>query len=290
MADTQRKPKWLKKNMNFAAMKEMEKILASLSLNTVCSSADCPNRGECFKNHTATFMILGDICTRNCKFCSVPKGHGEILDKDEPENVAKAAKQLKLKHVVVTSVTRDDLPDNGAGHFAETIKKIREYLPSSTIEVLIPDFQGDYDALKIVIDAKPDIINHNIETIKSLYDTVRPMAVYERSLELIKRVKETDARIFTKSGVMVGLGETEEQMAELMDDLLKADCDILTIGQYLNPSKQHLPVEEYVTPQQFEEYKEIGLKKGFKYVASGPFVRSSYNALEGMEAVRQKGK
>ena len=290
MADTQRKPKWLKKNMNFAAMKEMKEILDSLSLNTVCSSADCPNRGECFENHTATFMILGDICTRNCKFCSVPKGHGETLDKDEPENVAKAAKQLKLKHVVVTSVTRDDLPDNGAGHFAETIKKIREYLPSSTIEVLIPDFQGDYNALKTVIDAKPDIINHNIETIKSLYDRVRPMAVYERSLELIKRVKETDARIFTKSGVMVGLGETKEQMAELMDDLLKVDCDILTIGQYLNPSKQHLPVEEYVTPQQFEEYKEIGLKKGFKYVASGPFVRSSYNALEGMEAVRQEGK
>lgn len=290
MADTQRKPKWLKKNMNFAAMKEMEKILDSLSLNTVCSSADCPNRGECFENHTATFMILGDICTRNCKFCSVPKGHGEILDKDEPENVAKAAKQLGLKHVVVTSVTRDDLPDNGAGHFAETIKKIREYLPSSTIEVLIPDFQGDYDALKTVIDAKPDIINHNIETIKSLYDRVRPMAVYERSLELIKRVKEMDATIFTKSGVMVGLGETNEQMAELMEDLLRANCDILTIGQYLNPSKQHLPVEEYVTPQQFEEYKQMGLKKGFKYVASGPFVRSSYNALEGMEAVRQEGK
>lgn len=286
MAQTQRKPKWLKKNMDFAALKEMEKMMESLSLNTVCSSADCPNRSECFKNHTATFMILGNICTRNCKFCSVPKGHGEILDKDEPKNVAQAAKQLGLKHVVVTSVTRDDLPDNGAGHFAQTIRKIRQYLPDSTIEVLIPDFQGDYDALKTVIDAKPDIINHNIETVKSLYDRVRPMAVYERSLELISRVKEYNPKIFTKSGAMVGLGETTEQMDEMMDDLLASGCDILTIGQYLNPSKDHLPVEEYITPEQFEDYKQIGLQKGFKYVASGPFVRSSYNALEGMDALR----
>lgn len=287
MAQTQRKPKWLKKNMDFAAMKEMQKIMESLSLNTVCNSAECPNRGECFRNHTATFMILGNICTRNCKFCSVPKGHGETPDKNEPENVAVAAKQLGLKHVVVTSVTRDDLPDNGADHFAQTIYKIREYLPDSTIEVLIPDFQGNYDALKTVMDAKPDIINHNIETVKSLYHVVRPMAVYERSLELINRVKQYNPQIFTKSGVMVGLGETAKQMEEMMDDLLRAGCDILTIGQYLNPSKDHLPVVEYVTPEQFDIYKQTGLKKGFKYVASGPFVRSSYNALEGMEEVRK---
>jgi len=287
MAETQRKPKWLKKNINFTALKEMESMLDSLSLNTVCNSADCPNRGECFKNRTATFMILGNVCTRNCRFCSVPKGYGETLDKNEPENVAKAAKQLGLKHVVVTSVTRDDLADNGAGHFADTIYKLKEYLPSSTIEVLIPDFQGDYNAIRTVIDAQPDIINHNIETVKSLYDRVRPMAEYNRSLELIKRVKETNPSIYTKSGVMVGLGETKEEIDELMDDLLAVNCDILTIGQYLNPSKEHIPVEEYITPEQFEEYKEMGLKKGFKYVASGPFVRSSYNALEGMEAVRR---
>jgi len=218
----------------------------------------------------------------------VPKGIGEILDKDEPINVAKAAKQLGLRHVVVTSVTRDDLADNGAGHFAETICAIRQQLPDSTIEVLIPDFQGDYDALRTVMDAKPDIINHNIETVKSLYNKVRPMAVYERSLELINRVKQYDPSIYTKSGVMVGLGETKQQMNEMMQDLLKAGCDILTIGQYLNPSKDHLTVVEYVEPKQFEEYKQTGLTMGFKYVASGPFVRSSYNALEGMEAVRNK--
>lgn len=280
------KPEWLKKNINIAALSEMEKILGSLSLNTVCSSADCPNRGECSKNRTATFMILGNTCTRNCRFCSVSKGKGEILDKNEPENVAKAAKQLGLKHIVVTSVTRDDLADNGAKHFSETILKLKEYLPDSTIEVLIPDFQGNYDSLKTVVDAKPDIINHNIETVISLYDRVRPMAEYQRSLEMIKRVKQLNPNIFTKSGVMVGLGETKEEISQVMDDLLEVNCDILTIGQYLNPSDEHIPIKEYVTPEQFKLYKQIGLEKGFQYVASGPFVRSSYNAIEGMAAVK----
>ena len=211
----QRKPPWLKKSINFKAQHEVQALLNSLHLNTVCSEASCPNRGECFKNKTATFMILGENCTRNCRFCTVSKGKVTPLDPNEPENVAKAAKELGLKHVVVTSVTRDDLPDNGAGHFAETIKQIRKYLPQSTVEVLIPDFQGDYDSLKIVIDQKPEIINHNIETVKSLYDKVRPMAVYERSLELLRRVKDSKTGIYTKSGVMVGLGETKEQIEEL---------------------------------------------------------------------------
>lgn len=284
-----RKPEWLKKKVDFEGQHDTEEILKALHLNTVCSSAGCPNRGECYKNRTATFMILGENCTRNCRFCKVTKGAPQELDRNEPENVAMAAKRLGLKHVVVTSVTRDDLPDNGAGHFAETIRKIREYLPNSTIEVLIPDFQGDYDSLMTVIKEKPDIINHNVETVKSLYSKVRPMAQYERSLELLRRVKEADASIHTKSGVMVGLGETHEEMFTLMDDLLETGCGILTIGQYLQPSKQHIEVVEYVHPDVFEEYKKAGLEKGFKYVASGPFVRSSYNASEGMNAVAEKG-
>ena len=272
--------------MNYREVREMEKLLDTLSLHTVCQGANCPNRGECFKNKTATFMILGENCTRNCKFCTVAKGDVMPPDRDEPENVAKAAKQLGLKHIVVTSVTRDDLEDNGANHFAQTIVKLRQYLPNSTVEVLIPDFRGDVNSLKIVLDKKPDILNHNIETVKYLYDDVRKMAIYERSLELLRRVKEIDSTIFTKSGLMVGLGETKEQVSELMDDLLAVKCDILTIGQYLQPSKAHLRVIEYITPECFEEYKQMGLKKGFKYVASGPFVRSSYNAIEGMNAVK----
>jgi lipoic acid synthetase len=266
----------------------MDKVLDKLSLHTVCKGAACPNLGECFKNKTATFMILGENCTRNCRFCAVPKGCLMPLDENEPENVAKAAKQLGLKHTVVTSVTRDDLEDGGAAHFSKTIIKLQEYLPNSTIEVLIPDFKGDFNALKTVLDAKPDILNHNVETVPSLYKDVRPMAIYERSLELIKRVKEIDAHIFTKSGIMVGLGETKEQILGVMDDLIAVKCDILTIGQYLRPTQEHIAIAEYITPEMFDEYKQIGLKKGFKYVASGPFVRSSYNAIEGMDSVKGK--
>lgn len=278
-----RKPEWLKKRVNTAALTEMEKMLRSLNLHTVCEGANCPNRGECFKNKTATFMILGNICTRNCRFCDVCKGAPTPVDPEEPENVATAADKLGLKHTVVTSVTRDDLPDGGAAHFAETIRALKKRMPSSTVEVLIPDFQGSNDALQTVIDARPEIINHNIETVPSLYNTVRPMAKYDRSLELLQRVKQLTTGIYSKTGIMVGLGETKDEVLQVMDDLIGVGCELLTIGQYLQPSKDHLPIKEYITPEQFKEYKQIGLEKGFKYIASGPFVRSSYNAIEGMK-------
>lgn len=283
--DMRRKPEWLKVKVNTDDIIEMEKLLNALSLHTVCEGAACPNIGECFKNKTATFMILGENCTRNCRFCQVIKGKVQPLNPEEPENVAKAAKQLGLKHIVVTSVTRDDLEDGGADFFSQTIHNLREYLPNSSVEVLIPDFKGDLAALKTVLVAKPDILNHNIETVPELYTEVRPMAIYKRSLELLKRVKEINPSIFTKTGIMVGLGETKQQVLRVMDDLKQVGCDILTIGQYLSPSKQHLPIYEYITPEQFEEYRSIGLGKGFKYVASGPLVRSSYNAIEGMKAL-----
>lgn len=283
----QKKPEWLKKKMDMKPVMEMEKMLRSLSLNTVCEGASCPNRGECFKNKTATFMILGSVCTRNCRFCDVSKGAPTHLDPNEPENVAIASEKLGLKHVVVTSVTRDDLPDGGAEHFAQTIRAIKQRLPESSVEVLIPDFEGSKDALMTVIDAKPEIINHNTETVPRLYPTVRPMAIYERSLELLKRVKELGSGIHSKSGIMVGLGETKEEILAVMDDLREVNCDLLTIGQYLQPSRKHLEIVEYITPEQFKDYEQIGLEKGFKYVASGPFVRSSYNAIEGMKRLQE---
>jgi len=282
----QRKPEWLKKKMDMRAVAEMESMLRSLSLNTVCEGANCPNRGECFKNKTATFMILGSVCSRNCRFCDVTKGTPTLLDPCEPENVATAAEQLGLKHTVVTSVTRDDLPDGGAAHFASTIRALQSAMPDSTVEVLIPDFQGSIEALQTVIDARPDIINHNVETVPALYDAVRPMGIYKRSLELLHRVKTMTTGIYSKTGIMVGLGETQEQVLRVMDDLRAIDCYLLTIGQYLQPSKDHIDIAEYIHPDQFDEYKRIGLTKGFKYIASGPFVRSSYNAIEGMREMK----
>ena len=278
----QKKPDWLKRRIDPVAVNQMESLLRELNLHTVCEGANCPNRGECFRNKTATFMILGDVCTRNCRFCAVTKGAPTPVDPNEPEHVAEAAQKLGLKHVVVTSVTRDDLPDGGAAHFAAVVAAIKKRLPDATIEVLIPDFQGDPDALQAVIDARPDIINHNIETVPSLYAAVRPMAQYARSLELLKRVKVSGGGIYSKTGIMVGLGETPDEVNAVMDDLLAAGCDILTIGQYLQPTKGHLPVAEYVHPDQFDAYKRTGLEKGFRYVASGPLVRSSYNAAAGM--------
>ena len=280
-----RKPEWLKKRIDPAAEAQMKALLRSLSLHTVCEGANCPNRSECFKSKTATFMILGDVCTRGCRFCAAAKGAPQTVDPEEPERVALAAEQLGLKHIVVTSVTRDDLPDGGGAHFARTTEALKARLPYCTVEVLIPDFQGSESALQTVIAAHPDIINHNIETVPSLYPTVRPQAVYERSLELLRRVKR--AGLCSKTGFMVGLGEKKEEVLALMDDLVAASCGMLTIGQYLQPSKQHLPVAEFITPQQFDEYKTIALAKGFKYVASGPFVRSSYHASEGMEEMEK---
>lgn len=276
-----RKPDWLKvKIRSGAESNTVNQILNRLSLHTVCQEANCPNLMECFSKKTATFMILGSQCTRNCKFCNVTKGKPEPVDEKEPVNVANAVNELGLKYVVITSVTRDDLNDGGASHFAKVIESIKDINENIIVEVLIPDFKGDELALKKVVKAKPEVINHNVETIPRLYSTVRPMAIYERSLKLLENVKKMDKNILTKSGIMLGLGEKEEEVIELMKDLLKVNCDMLTIGQYLAPSKKHHPVIEYVHPEQFEKYKEIGMELGFKFVASAPLVRSSYHAAE----------
>ncbi|MDP2892237.1 MAG: lipoyl synthase [Bacillota bacterium] len=274
------KPEWLKvRPLSGQSAKEVFSILQEGGLNTVCEEAACPNIGECFAKRTATIMLLGRVCTRNCTFCAVSKGKAEPLDPHEPRRIAEAVKKLGLKYAVLTSVTRDDLTDGGAGQFAETIKQIRSFCdPTPVIEVLVPDFGGDAAALKKVVDAKPDVIGHNIETVPRLYSEVRPMASYARSLELLQRVKEIDKSITVKSGIMAGLGETHEEMRNAMTELAKAGCEVLTIGQYLAPSKQHHPVVEYIHPDIFKKYKEEGEKLGLKLVVSGPLVRSSYMA------------
>ncbi len=277
-------PEWLKVSYNKEAVNEVNELMANLKLNTVCKEANCPNLGECYKKNTATFMILGSVCTRNCSFCNVTNGHAEIVDPHEPQNLAEAVMKLKLNHVVITSVTRDDLEDCGARHFANTIKAVRELNPNTTIEVLIPDLKGLPENLDIIIKAKPDVINHNIETVKSLYKEVRPQANYDRSLFVLEYVKKKAPSIFTKTGIMVGLGEKDEEVYKLMDDCLNVNCDILTIGQYLRPSEEHIKMVEYVRPEKFEEYKKVGLEKGFSYIASSPLVRSSYKAEEALRA------
>jgi lipoic acid synthetase len=272
---------WLRRTLpDQRVLDRMDALLEGLNLHTVCDSALCPNRGECFKKGTATFIILGNICTRNCGFCAVKKGKPLPLDPEEPYHIAQAARHLQLKHIVVTSVTRDDLPDGGAEHFAETIIEIKKQLPKSTVEVLVPDFEGSWEALQRVIDAQPEVINHNIETVNRLYRLVRPKAVYKRSLELLRQVKIRDKNIISKSGIMVGLGEEEEEIIQAMKDLREVDGDILTIGQYLRPSPLHLRVQNYIHPDKFEEYQKTGMSLGFKYVASAPLVRSSYHAGE----------
>jgi lipoic acid synthetase len=280
-----RKPEWLrKKRVSDPNVETVEKLIQELGLNTVCREAMCPNYGECFSSLTATFMILGRNCTRNCRFCNVTSAEPSPVDPNEPLSVARAAARLGLRYAVITSVTRDDLPYGGAAHFAETIRAIRAESPNTAVEVLIPDFRGDYDALKTVADAAPDVISHNMETVASLYAEVRQEAEYDRSLELLGRIKKLNGDIRSKSGIMVGLGETRGQVLELFGDLREQGCELLTIGQYLAPSKLHHPVMEYVPPETFEEYGEAAREMGFAFVASAPFVRSSYKAEEALFA------
>jgi lipoic acid synthetase len=273
------KPSWLRKRFVFnSSVKEVNDLLQGLTLHTVCQEAQCPNQLECFGNHTATFMILGDRCTRNCTFCAVPHGPQEPPNSDEPRRVAEAVSHLGLKHVVLTSVTRDDLPDGGAAHFAATIRAIREIGDEITVEVLVPDFQGSAQALATLLAAEPAVLNHNVETVPRLYPAVRPQADYERSLQLLAEVKRFSPETVSKSGFMVGLGEKREEVKSLMRDLRKIGCDLVTIGQYLRPSKDHHPVVEYVPPNIFQAYKVAAQSLGFLGVASGPYVRSSYQA------------
>ncbi|WP_286885216.1 lipoyl synthase [Aneurinibacillus sp. UBA3580] len=281
----ERKPEWLKIKLNTGEnFKELKRMMRGKTLHTVCEEARCPNIYECWANRTATFMILGDMCTRACRFCAVKTGLPTELDLAEPERVAEATEQMGLKHVVVTSVARDDLKDGGALIFAETIRAIRKRVPLCSIEVLIPDFLGNWDALKIVMDAKPDILNHNIETVERLSDRVRSKAKYNRTLELLSKSKEFQPDVPTKSSIMIGVGETIEEIIATMDDLRRMDVDILTIGQYLQPTPKHLPVKKFYHPDEFAKLKEEGLKRGFKHVESGPLVRSSYHAHEQVES------
>lgn len=275
-----RVPPWARKKYNIGELAKVKAELRGLGLHTVCESARCPNIGECFKKPTATFMILGDTCTRACRFCAVGKGRPLPPDPVEPRNIAEAVRKLGLRHAVITSVTRDDLPDGGAGHFAEVVRLLREEFPGLVTEVLTPDFKGSEESIRTVIEAGPHIFNHNLETVPRLYKTVRPQAVYERSLAVLKKAKELDAGVYTKSGIMVGLGETEDEVLSLMGDLREAGCGLLTIGQYLRPMKENIEVAEYVLPEVFERYAEAARGMGFVSVASSPFVRSSYNAEE----------
>jgi lipoic acid synthetase len=274
-----RRPEWIRAKLPYGEnYTQLLHLMRGKQLHTVCEEARCPNLGECWGRGTATFMILGDICTRSCGFCAVKTGKPTELDTDEPHRVAEAVASMKLRHVVITSVNRDELKDGGASIFAETIRQIRIREPRCRIEILIPDFKGEKLALDIVVDSAPDILNHNVETVPRLYSIVRPQAKYERSLEVLKYFKERG--LATKSGMMVGIGERAEEVLEVMKDLRTSDVDILTIGQYLQPTKEHLPIDRYVTPDEFKMYKQHGLEMGFKFVESGPLVRSSYHADE----------
>jgi len=287
MPERVRKPEWLK--ISIAANErytETKRIVESHCLHTICSSGRCPNMGECWGKGTATFMIGGNICTRSCKFCNTQTGRPLPLDEAEPTHVAESIALMKLTHAVVTSVDRDDLPDLGASHWARTIREIKRLNPETTVEVLIPDFQGRKELVAQVINAQPEIISHNMETVRRISPMVRSAAKYETSLEVLRQIAESGAT--AKSGIMVGLGETAEEVEELMDDLIKAGCHILTIGQYLQPTHKHYPVAAYITPQQFALYKDTGLKKGFRQVESAPLVRSSYHAEKHILSVQKK--
>lgn len=275
----QRLPSWLRRPLPQAGMQFTSDVIADLKLETVCESAKCPNRTECWSQKTATFMILGNVCTRPCGFCSVPRGKTEVVQLDEPARVAEAAERLGLKYVVITSVTRDDLSDGGANHFYECVLAVRERT-GARVEVLTPDFKGNREAIHRVIQSRPDVFNHNTETVPRLYDRVRRNAEYQRTLDLLKQVKDEAPEIPTKSGLMLGLGESREELMDVCADLRAVGCDMLTLGQYLQPTLDHLPVERYLPPEEFDEIGELVRKLGFSMVASGPFVRSSYHAGE----------
>lgn len=291
MADTigvmaQRLPDWLTIRVPRPdTINEVQQMMRTKNLHTVCESARCPNLAECWSKKTATFMILGDTCTRSCGFCAIKVGRGLEVDPFEPGHIAQTTEDLGLKHVVVTSVARDDLKDQGSGQFAETIRAIHRRLPHVIVEVLTPDFQGREDLVRTVCDAKPEIFNHNIETIERLHTIVRPQARYSRTMGVLEKVKEIDPGIYTKSGMMLGLGETKDEVVKTLGDLRRIGVDAVTIGQYLRPTMKHLPVVEYVHPDVFKEYEAIGEELGFAFVASGPFIRSSYNAIAFSEKV-----
>lgn len=272
-----KKPKWLRVKLPTGEnYKKVRGLVDEHKLHTICESGNCPNMGECWGEGTATFMILGNICTRSCGFCAVKTGRPDDVDEFEPGKVAHSVKTMQIKHAVITSVDRDDLKDGGANIWAQTVRAIRKQSPGTTLETLIPDFAGKWDNLQIVIDVAPEIVSHNLETVRRLTKEVRIQAKYDRSLEVLFRLKKGGMK--TKSGIMLGLGETHQEIIETMEDLKSVDVDILTIGQYLQPTPKHLPIDEFVTPERFAEYKELGLKMGFKYVESGPLVRSSYRA------------
>lgn len=278
-----RHPDWLKVKIpggkNFVKMKS---LLRSAKLHTICEEAKCPNIAECFNSGTAVFLILGDICTRNCKYCNVSHGKPLPLNSSEPSDVAESVEKLGLNYVVITSVTRDDLEEGGASVFAETAEKIRDLNSDCKIELLIPDFKEDFNALKKVVGSKPDVINHNIEVVKDLFPSVRPEGDYDTSLNVLENIKKINKNILSKSGFMVGLGENKDQIIKTMKDLKSADVDFLTIGQYLQPSKEHAEIKKYYTPEEFEDFKQIALNLGFKHVESGPLVRSSYHAQDAL--------
>jgi lipoyl synthase len=282
------RPSWLRvKYFGGANYQELKGIMRTLDLHTVCESARCPNMGECWEHRTATFMILGNICTRACGFCAVPSGKPLAPpEEDEPERVAEAVARMGLRYAVVTSVNRDDQPDGGAEIFARTITEIRERVPGCRVEVLIPDFRGDWQALETVLAARPDVLNHNMETVPRLYRAVRKGAAYERSLELLRRAGQSAPALATKTGMMLGLGETREEVLQAMQEIAAQGTHILTLGQYLQPTREHLPIERYVHPDEFADYKQLGEAMGFKHVEAGPLVRSSYHAFEQEEATR----
>jgi len=283
----QRKPAWLKVRLPTGnTFDRVKKLMRGQRLNTVCEEARCPNIWECWSRGTATFLLMGDTCTRSCGFCHIKTGRPQALDEDEPRRVAESVLALGLNHCVLTSVNRDELKNGGAHIFANTIREIRQRLPNCTVEVLIPDFKGDLAALQEVMDAKPEILNHNTETVPRLYRTVRPQANYERTLRVLSNAKKIDPETLTKTGIMLGLGETKEEVLQVMADWRKHDLDILTLGQYLRPSPLHLPIYRYVHPDEFAEYRQVGLEMGFKWVESGPLVRSSYHAEETVSTLK----